>query len=105
MGILTYYAREENKIPKILPNLAQTDKKLQAGRVNTSFIHNFLGFRVWKHMNNSMCWMTKSDLDPMKNLNNVEKFDGYVKYFFENQSDLWRHLLVNGELSINTNTV
>ena len=49
--------------------------------------------------------MTKSDMDAMRNINNVEKFDGYVKYPCENQSDVWRYLLVNGEFSINTNTV
>ena len=48
--------------------------------------------------------MTKSDLHPQKNLNNVEDFKGYVNYLCENKNVLWIQLLVSG-VSIDTNRV
>ena len=54
-------------------------------------------------MNNGKCWMTTSDLDPQKNLNNVEEFEGYANYLRDNKNDLYKHLLVSDELSIDTN--
>ena len=70
--VLTDFTKEENKIPKVLMNLIQTGNILRAGRANTSFMHNFIGLFVWKHMNSGRCWMNNSDLDPIKNLNTVE---------------------------------
>ena len=56
-------------------------------------------------MNDGGCWMTKNDLDLMKNLNNVEQFKGYVDDLRENEIFVWRHLLLSGELEIDTHKV
>ena len=49
--------------------------------------------------------MTTSDLDLQKNLNNLEEFKRNVNYLRGTKNDLWIHLLVSGELSIDTKKV
>ena len=86
--VLTDCTKQENKVPKFLPYFVGTGKILRASRANTFFVHNFVDLYVWKHMSNGKYWMTKSDLDPMKNLNNVEQLKVYANYLCENYGHL-----------------
>ena len=104
LQLLKDCAKEEKKAPKTLPHVEE-GIILRSTRSNNMCMHHFVGLCVWKHMNDGKYWMTKNDLDPMKILNNIEQFKGYVYYLRENENVLWRHLLVSGEFSIDTHKV
>jgi len=104
LQLLKDYAKEKNKIPKASTNV-EGGTRLRSTRANNMFMHHFVSLCAWKHMDDDKYWMNNNDLDLIKLLNNVEQFKGYVDYLRENENILWRHLLVSGELSIDTHKV
>ena len=83
LELLIDFSKDENKIPKSLRSLVGATK-LRSTRVDNSFMHHFIILCMWKPMKDGKCWITTSDLDPQKNLNNVEEFKRNVNYLCDN---------------------
>ena len=52
-------------IPATLPNLPQKSRLTYR---NKTFVHNFVGLCIWKHMNNGDVWVKSNDLNVKKTL-------------------------------------
>ena len=75
-------------IPEELPNLPENCHP-RVQRKNDSFLRNFFGLCVWKHMNNGNCWATKLSLDSVKNPQNLRCFKNHVDSIKNRDPELW----------------
>ena len=75
-GILDTLFNGDVLIPATLPNLPQ---KSRLTYCNKTFVHNFVGLCIWKHMNNGDVWVKSNDLNVKKTPDNIIKFQHHVR--------------------------
>ena len=63
-------------LPRTLPNLPITTRLSYR---NKTFVHNFVGLCIWKHINNGDSWVKQTDLNAKKNPENVALFYHHAK--------------------------
>ena len=70
------------------------------GKTNKSFVTNFVGLCVWKHMNHGVCWVKLKSLNQRFSPANVTRFNGYVTHLRLTFPQLWLAISPDGNQNI-----
>ena len=82
-------------IPTKLPNMKTS---VRVGQANRSFVTNYFGLMVWRHMNGKS-WVKQTDLDPDTDKNNYNQFNSHVSAILESCPDVKQY--IRNDVSIN----